>query len=303
MFLRSTALVYPHLHLLTFGETCRYVIAEGSTNLTITDPGLSCHVALLPQRLIRVGLEPNSIKNVILTNLDPDRVAGIPALRRSAPQLKVFGTTSMRRFLENTENVKKIYDFDKLLSATLRLNIALPDLTFEEFKAGLVIDQIVKESDVIEAGEELTLRVVLTPGHRDHSVSYLLLPHEFILGDQTFGYFNGNKLASPGGDFDLLAACNSIAKFSDFELSGIGLPYGGALTGELVKKHLESVVQNTHDLHTAVKEAITSGVPSEEIVTQVKDGFFNGGTRDPIYLSALTATEKAVWAQVTTNLG
>jgi hypothetical protein len=68
-----------------------------------------------------------------------------------------------------------------------------------------------------------------------------------------------------------------------------------------VRKHLESVVQNTHDLLSAVKEAITAGVPSEEVVSQVKEGFFNGGTRDPIYLSALTATEKAVWAQVTTN--
>jgi len=301
MFLRSTALVYPHLHLLTFGETCRYVVSGEGSALTITDPGLSCHVALLPQRLTRLGMQSAAIDKVLLTNLDPDRVAGVPALRRTSPRLRVYGTASMQRHLENVENVRKIYDFDTQLSSILKLNLALPDLSFDEFARGLVIDEVVKESDSIEIDSEISLRVVLSPGHRPFSLAYLLLPHEFILGDQTFGYFNGNRLASPGGDFDLLAACNSIAKFKDFDLSGIGLPYGGALTGELVRKHLESVVQNTHDLLSAVKEAITAGVPSEEVVSQVKEGFFNGGTRDPIYLSALTATEKAVWAQVTTN--
>lgn len=298
MFLRSTALVYPHLHLLTLGETCRYVITENGESLTVTDPGLSCHVALLPQRLTRLGLSISSIKQVIVTNLDTDRVAGIPSLRQLAPYAQVIGTAPMHRYLSDEKNLRTMYELDRELTARLSLNLEIPQLSFDEYKRGMIIDKFVNDSDVVEVGNELTLRVVSTPGHREHSVAYLLLPHEFIIGDQTFGYFNGSKLATPGGDYDLLSACDSIRKFDNLDISGIGLPYGGALTGELVKKHLSSIVQNTNDLLAAVKEARSSGIAAEEIETQVKEGFFNGGSRDPIVLRALTETESAVWKQL-----
>jgi glyoxylase-like metal-dependent hydrolase (beta-lactamase superfamily II) len=298
MYLRSTSLVYPRLYLLTLGETCRYLVADSADSLLLSDPGLSCHVALLPQRFTRIGYNISKVTHVVLTNTDPIRIAGIPTLRRFSPYAQVYGTAAMYSFLSDTKNVKKLYDFDQELTARLNLTIEIPRLTFEEYRSAFTIDKYINDSDVISPGPETSLRVVSTPGHRELSVAYLLLPHEFIIADQTFGYYNGNKLATPGADFNLSLACESIRKFDHLELSGLGLPYGGALTGELVKRHLQGVIQNTEDLMASVKEATNSGMSPADVLIQIRDAFFSPESRDPFLRSALAETEAAFAGQL-----
>ena len=298
MLLRSSALIYPGLYLLTLGASCRYVVSGDPSNIILIDPGASAHVELLPQRFSGFGLDVNNIQHVILTHMDADRVAGIPRLRRLAPRMKLHGSAAMHTFLLQESNVRELWEQDKKIS-TLFAGSDTPDsLSFEDFRAGLTVDRHLADCETIYSSDDLSLRAVSTPGHRNHSMSYLVLPHEFLVVDESFGYFNGNKLAAPGADSSLNASLTSVGKFADIDVSGIGFPYLGAITGDLVRKHLDGVVQNTQDLIEETRSAFQTGLSEEEIKVQIQNGFYQSASKDPLMIQSMTNSFERIWDQL-----
>jgi glyoxylase-like metal-dependent hydrolase (beta-lactamase superfamily II) len=298
MLLRSSAPVYPSIYLLTLGATCRYAIVASDGSIALTDPGASVHVQSLTDRLASVGLNIENITRVLLTHLDADRIGGLPLLRRLVPNITVYGTAAMHAQLQDEQFVRALWEQDQQISRWFPSHHELPQLSFEEFKSALKIDAFLVESDTIALDEELLVRVVATPGHRKHSVSFLVVPYQFLIGDETFGYNQGRQLCAPGADFDLHAARQSIKRFADLEISGIGLPYVGALTGDLAKKHLTMVEVNSNDLVNEVKQALESGVTEDEIRRQVREAFYTSSLGDPCLRSSLKGSFEALWKQM-----
>jgi glyoxylase-like metal-dependent hydrolase (beta-lactamase superfamily II) len=298
MLLRSSAPIYPSIYLLTLGSTCRYAIISDDTSIALSDPGASIHVANLAERMKRIDLRMENITRVFLTHLDADRFAGIPLLRRSIPGLQVYGTAAMHALLQDETFAHDLWREDQEISSCFAPLDSMPRIPFEEFKASLRIDKYLVDSDAIILDEDLTVRAVSTPGHRKHSVSYLVVPHEFVITDETFGYNQGRRLCAPGGDFDLFAALESVKKFNHIEISGIGLPYVGAITGDLVRKHLDMLHVNTNDLINEVKQARDSGIEEDDIKKQVYEAFYTPSLRDPCFIRSLSRSFEQIWAQV-----
>jgi glyoxylase-like metal-dependent hydrolase (beta-lactamase superfamily II) len=297
MFLRASGLIYERIHLVTLGATCRYAISSEDGSLTLTDPGASIHVNALDERLSGLNLSLSSLRQVLITHLDADRVAGIPLLRRRNPNLKVYGTAAMHAALANESFVRTLYEHDQQITSWFRTSSEEVALPFDEFKKGLAIDKHLVESDAIALDEDVTVRSFATPGHRPHSVSYIVVPHEFAIVDETFGYFHGRNLAAPGGDTNAREAITSMRKVNDLELSGIGFSYGGAITGALVKRHLHAIAQNTEDLFAEVAKARKEGIPDLEIEQQVRAGFYTSDRNDPCLQHSLDETFTAVMRQ------
>ena len=298
MFLRSSCIIYPGLYLLTLGATCRYAIVGDDNAITLTDPGASLHIAPLEERLARLNLSIENVKNVLITHLDADRVAGIALLRRRCPQLKVFGTATMRSALKRDSFVQNLWEKDQAFGRDYFGVEAQTGVELSEFKEALRIDHPLVEADSIAVGEDLAIRSLATPGHREHSVSYLLVPHEFVIADETMGYYRGSKLAAPGADFDLQRAVASIARFEHVEISGIGFSYVGAITGTLARKHLTALTQNSTDLVKECQKARTDGVPVDEIVAQVKESLYAPIVSDPFLIESMNASFNAVVKQL-----
>ncbi len=297
MFLRASGLIYERLYLITLGSTCRYAIVAEHGEVALSDPGASVHVGSLKERFDRLKLPFANIRKVFVTHLDPDRVAGIPLLRKLVPSLKVYGTAAMHTRLGDTSFLRSMYDYDQQLSSTLGALETEP-LSFEEFSKGLKIDKHLVETDSIQIDEDVTIRSISTPGHRPHSVAYLVVPHEFAIVDETFGYFQGRNLAAPGGDTNLNEALSSIRKFNDVQLNGIGFSYGGAVTGALTKRHLIAIPQNTEDLIKEVAKARKEGFSESEIEDQVRSAFYQSSSNDVCHARSLENTFKAVMKQL-----
>jgi glyoxylase-like metal-dependent hydrolase (beta-lactamase superfamily II) len=298
MFLRASGLLYERLYLITLGGTCRYAIVAEDGGIALSDPGASVHVGVLEERFNRLKLPFRKIRQVFVTHLDPDRVAGIPLLRRANPSLKVYGTAAMHTLLSDTAFVRELYERDQHLSSTVEAQAQSNTLSFEEFSRGLKIDKHLVETDSIEIDEDITIRSIATPGHRPHSVAYVVVPHEFAIVDETFGYFQGRNLAAPGGDTNLHEALSSLRKFNDIQLNGIGFSYGGAITGALTKRHLQAIPQNTEDLIREVQKARTSGFSQSEIEEQVRSAFYTSTLNDPCHAESLEKTFQAVMKQL-----
>lgn len=298
MLLRASSLIYERLYLISLGATCRYAITAEDGSIALTDPGASIHITSLDERLSRLGLKTSAIQHIFLTHLDADRIAGIPLLRRFAPQLKVFGTAAMYAELKRPEYVKQVWDEDQALSALYPSAQPSAHISFEEFSKSLCVDKVLVDSESYALDEDITLRSIPTPGHRPHSVAYLVVPHEFAIVDETFGYYRGRELCAPGGDFSITEAVNSVKKLNDITLSGIGFSYGGVITGALIKKHLAAIQQNTDDLIIEAKKALTNGFSHEEIEEQIRGAFYSTETNDPCLTQSLEKTYRSVLSQI-----
>jgi glyoxylase-like metal-dependent hydrolase (beta-lactamase superfamily II) len=301
MFLRSTTLIYPNLYLISLGGTCRYAIVSDDGAITLTDPGASIHVPALAERLTRLGFEPKNIRNVLLTHLDADRVSAVALLRRVAPNLKVFGTAAMQRSLSSSKFLEGLWRLDQDFGGRFFGDSGKPEISLEEFSRALTIDRPLVEADSIELGDDLTIRSMALPGHRDHSVCYMLVPHEFVIADETLGYFRGSRFAAPGADYDLSKALNSLARFEHLEISGIGFPYGGAITGGLARKHLSSLAQNSKDIIAEYSRALTEGITREEISEQIREAFFTPTVQDPFLVESMTHSYEKLLAQLSSG--
>jgi hypothetical protein len=125
-----------------------------------------------------------------------------------------------------------------------------------------------------------------------------VIPHEFAIVDETFGYFQGRDLAAPGGDTNLFEALASIRKFTNIQVNGIGFSYGGAVTGALTKRHLLAIPQNTEDLMNEVTKARKAGFLESEIEEQVRAAFYTSNLNDHCHTESLNSTFKAVMKQL-----
>ena len=298
MLLRASSLIYERLYLISLGATCRYAITADDGAITLTDPGASIHVSALDERLKRLGLTTSAIQHIFVTHLDADRIAGIPLLRRIAPKMKVFGTAAMYAELKRPDYVRQVWEEDQALSALYPSLQLSSQITFEEFAKSLCVDKVLVDSESYAIDEDVTLRSIPTPGHRPHSVSYLVVPHEFAIVDETFGYYRGRDLCAPGGDYSISESVTSVKKFNDLTLNGIGFSYGGVITGALIKKHLAAIQQNTDDLIAEAKNALITGFSRQEIEEQIRAAFYSTETKDPCLTQSLENSYRAVIAQV-----
>ncbi len=302
MFLRATTLIYPNLYLISLGGTCRYAVVTDDGSITLTDPGASLHVPALVERITALGFDPKKITGVLLTHLDPDRVSALASLRRISPSLKVYGTAAMQRSLTSKDFCQKLWLADQQYSERFFSDPTKPEISLEEFSKALSIDRPLVEADSIELGDDLTIRSLAIPGHREHSVCYMLVPHEFVIADETLGYFRGSKFCAPGADYDLAKALASLLRFEHIEISGIGFPYGGAITGSLARKHLTTLTQNCKDIVAEYNRAAAEGFSREEIAEQIREAFYTPLIDDPFLAQSLDASFSRLLEQLAAGL-
>lgn len=295
MLVRNTTSLYPDLFLVKLGDTCRYVIRREDRGLIIFDPGASVHAELLIKRIETLGFDSSDIKGIILTRGTYAQFGSIPAIKRIVPSVEVMVPAAVASELEDREFLSNQYENDASIAAQLKNP---SDISLNEWKHSLAKPIAISDGFHMQFSQEGSIHAVATPGHGKASLAYLIQPHRCLIADQTFGYFNGNKLAGPGGDFDLEKSLRSIEKFATEEIAVLALPFMGAITGLLVRKHLDALVQNSEDLISEVRLALADNVPAETIRKSVLESFFTQPSRDPFLQSALSRTFERVCEQL-----
>lgn len=298
MLLRSSGAIFPNLFLVTLGATCRYAVVSRDGSYTLSDPGCSAHIPALVARLESLGLPLAKLSRVIITHPHADRIGGLPLLRAKYPQLRVCGTPGLHEFLKRSENLASLRDEDQSLCATFGARIETDRISEGDFLQGFAVNEIRGDNDIIPIDENTSLRLRITQGHTPLSCAFLVAPHHFLFGDQTFGYYRGAQLAAPGADFDLNAAGVAVTQVCNSELVGIGFPYAGAIIGDLVRKHLDQLMLNTTDLANEVRQALRDGLTQEGVLQQVQNAFYSEPSGDPCLQRALADSCKAVWQQL-----
>lgn len=301
MLIRSTGLLQSDLYLLTLGGSCHYLIGTEAV-FSLFDPGLSAHIPMLLKRVNSVGFSLEGLQKIFLSHADADRIGGVPLLKKMRPEISLVGSPLLQSTLKNKTRLKEIYDENEKLSAKFDLGGQLLKMDFEEYYSLLQINSTVVDSDTARVTEDLSLRIIACPGHSPESLAYFVMPYGYLIVDEGFGYYRGQNLASPGGDKDLKAMVHSIERLNDLEINGICFPNTGTITGNLVRKHLQGIVQNTADLISESKKAKESAISEEEILASIKESFYREESGNPLLRANMEKSLIAIWEQVKIEL-
>lgn len=297
MLVRSSGQIDDELYLLTLGHTCHYLLGN-SDEFVLFDPGLSAHFPMLLKRIESLGFPIQALSKVCLTHTHGDRIGNVPLLRQLNPQIEIIASPALRTKLANPDTLRTIFDSDLALSKHFSEMREAPKLSFEEFSKLLSVTRVINDSDVIRLKSGKEVRAIAFPGHTEESVAYQILPVQYVLVDEGIGYYRGRELAAPGGDWDQAQALASMRKISKIAISGLCFPEGGVLTGQLIRKHVEALEQNSADLFSECTRAHLNGIGDEEIRKSVRDGFYTSTAPDPVLQDNLEKSFEGLWRQV-----
>lgn len=174
-------------------RTGSYVFLE--EDITIIETSASPSIPYLLNGLKELGVDPKTVKNIIVTHIHLDHAGGVGLLLEHCPQAKVFVHPKGKRHLADPsrliESAKTVYGeqkFNQLFD---------PILPVPEERL------IVKEHlDTLKIGENRILTFYHTPGHANHHFSIFdPLSNGMFTGD-TIGVFY-TKLLDSGLEFYL----------------------------------------------------------------------------------------------------
>ncbi|GEM_PF-2599881 len=296
MLIRTTGEVAPNIYLITLGTSCSYV--AGRNSLTMFDACLSAQVPIYLKRLNSIGLILERVSTIFITHLHADRIGAIPYFRKVNPHIKLITTPLVESELHKFETIERIFNEDKELSSKILSKETTTKLSLDEYKELFSVSSTVHEGDLLQIENGMSVRVISAPGHTRESVCYIVQPQQYLIVDEGFGYFKIRGFTSSGAEYSLEQNKKTLSKILTLDLNGLCLPNTGVITGNLIRKHINNVLSNTHGMLSECIEAFKIGMKEEEIKLGVQNSFYTDEGNDPLFSHNLGRTFNAIWPMI-----
>jgi len=121
-----------------------------------------------------------------------DHVGSTPFLKRHFPELKIGGSEMFARRLSQAKAVKAMADLNRGLVQKNNMDRAFIPEDFDY--SLLMIEQILKDGDLVDLGGGASLEVIATPGHTSDSLSFFLPHLEAVLPGDALGILPGDDV-------------------------------------------------------------------------------------------------------------
>ncbi len=135
-----------------------YAYLVHGENICLIDSGVVSSEDVIFDYMDRIGLKPEDISLLILTHSHPDHIGSAKSIKEKSG-CKVAAHPGEISWIEDVE-----------LQAKER-----PVPNFHSLVEGSIdVDDILEEGDVLDLGENISLKVIHTPGHSKGSISFLI---------------------------------------------------------------------------------------------------------------------------------
>ena len=218
------------------GVIASYLLA-GSGGLALVDVGPTSTVENVLQGIRQAGYDPREVKHLLLTHVHLDHAGATGTLIRLLPQATAY---------VHTTGATHLVDPSRLIRSAARIYGDRLNAMWGEFEPVPSHKlRIIEDGDSIVAGDR-TLRVLYTPGHAVHHVSYYDSDHDAAFtGDVAGVRLQGSAFVrppTPPPDLDLKTWHASIARLEDLKLRTIYLAHYGRYDD--VPDHLKKLHQS-----------------------------------------------------------
>jgi glyoxylase-like metal-dependent hydrolase (beta-lactamase superfamily II) len=296
MLVRKSGLISRSVILINRGTQCNYIV--GTSQGILIDSCFSFEVDKFLRRIEDVGVDPASLYGVALTHLHAERAAGIALLRTRYPHLKLMLNEKMSSQVTKPAFVESLINDDSAAANLEGTTGLLSTLGVQSLLKLFSPDIVFKDGDLVNVNKEAALRVISTPGHTDHSVAFAVQPDQVVITDESCGYFRVKGFTANGGDLSIAENLRTLKKLSSLEISALAMPNQGALTGNLIRRHLKTVEEYTHGMMAECQEAFSSQMAEEEILAGVRGAFYSDINADIALKTSIDRSLDKVWNQI-----
>lgn len=296
MLVRKSGLISRSVTLINRGTQCNYIV--GTKQGILIDSCFSFEVDKFIRRIEDVGIDPASLYGVALTHLHAERAAGVALLRTRYPHLKLMLNEKMASQVSSPLFVEALIKDDSAAANTEGSDGLLSTLGVNSLIKLLSPEIVLKEGDLFNINKDAALRVIATPGHTDHSVAFAVQPDQVVITDESCGYFRVKGFTANGGDYSVEENLRTLKKLSGLEISALAMPNQGALTGNLIRRHLKTVEEYTHGMIAECQEAFSSQMAEDEILAGVRGAFYSDSNADVALKTSIGRSLDKVWNQI-----
>jgi 2-aminobenzoylacetyl-CoA thioesterase len=242
---------------LSMGE--EGMIIEGGTGSTFT---------IMVDQIKSLGIDPDSIRSMVLTHTHPDHIGAVPHFQRSWPHIKLLASSIGAKTLARTELFREFQLVDLGIAQLMKAKSEIDRLPKPVEDYGFVVDSVLNDGDRIDLGAGITWRVFDTPGHSPCHISlYEEKEGTLALGDSTGFCVPEKDVIWPNYFESLEKYCDSIRKLSALQASRAVLSHNGMVIGD-VHQYLEKAMKATEKYHEELKERVGRGEPLEDIAME-----------------------------------
>src|SRR5262245_8258963 len=159
----SAGVSYVDLMFLQMPRIIATVVLQGSSGVTLIDPGPASTLGTLRQALSQAGISVGDVTAILLTHIHLDHAGATGTLVEENPRLRVY---------VHEVGAPHMIDPSRLVSSATRLYGADMDRLWGEFLPvpEASIEMLVGGERIVVSGRPLD--VAYTPGHASHHVSF-----------------------------------------------------------------------------------------------------------------------------------
>jgi glyoxylase-like metal-dependent hydrolase (beta-lactamase superfamily II) len=239
---------------LSMGE--EGMIIEGGTGPTYP---------IMVDQIKTLGVDPQTIKYIVLTHTHPDHIGAVPHFQQAWPHIKLLVSPVGAEILGKKELFKDFQLTDLSIAQLMKAKLEIDTLPAPVENYAFAVDSTVTEGDRIDLGKGIVWNIYETPGHSPcHIALFEEKESTLALGDTTGFYVPAQDVFWPNYFESLEKYCNSIRKLATLPAKRAVLSHNAVIEGD-VRQHLHKALQATEHYHKELLERVAKGETTEEI--------------------------------------
>lgn len=247
-------------------------LIRGGREGAIVEGGVSALGPLLKTQLEQLGVGPEYVRQAVITHAHPDHVMAVPVLREMFPGLSIVASATAAATLNAEKAVGFFRKIDAMLTDVLQRSgtIDQPPPARGLAENRIAVDRVVREGDVI-AVDDLSWRVLETPGHSDCSISlHDAARRVLVISDATGYYQPAAKTWWPNYFSGYAAYVASIERLAALEAEILCLSHNAAVVGrDDVGEYFRNALAATRQYHDRIVAETKAGKPGEQLAAEL----------------------------------
>lgn len=247
-------------------------LVKGQGEGAIFEGGVGAMGPVVQQQIDRLGIDPDFVKQIIVTHAHPDHVMAVPMLRK----MFAGATVSASKAAAGTLSVEKAISFFAKVDQGLTGSLLAAGAIGEEHRPDplavmqIAVDRLLAGGDTVAVGS-MSFDVLETPGHSDCSLSF----HEpaagiLVISDATGYYLGDHNWWWPNYFTGYAAYLDSMRRLSALPAEVLCLSHNAAITGaDDVKAYFDGAIAATEAYHQRIVGQAREGKAAREIAEQL----------------------------------
>jgi glyoxylase-like metal-dependent hydrolase (beta-lactamase superfamily II) len=218
------------------GAECYLLVSESRGFLVDTGYAFCADVAV---RNIARALGDRRLEYILLTHSHYDHVGGLSAVRRAWPEAEVVASIYAENVFARSGARNMIRSMDDKAAAKCGKPAAR-----EDFTADLIVGRVVKEGDVLTAGDT-SISVMETPGHTKCSLSYYFREDDLLVLSESAGTRHGSNTAASAFIVSYRDSVETIKRAQSMAPRRILISHAGPESGDDAAQYLKDALAAT----------------------------------------------------------